>query len=183
MAKRIIVKPGDIFCIELDTDKKCYFQYLTKDIEQLNSDVIRVFKTIYPKNIEPTYEEIVSDEISFHVHTFVNFWAKKGYWNKVGKAVIEKGACNIYFKTYEEDDKKTEWRIWKVNKYDRFCKWITKRLYEKAEWGEVVPAKNVIQKITNGFLIKYLYEMEQDYKNGKKNMGIISLFDIFKKKK
>ena len=62
----------------------------------MNSYVIRIFKTIYPKNIEPTYEEIVSDEISFHVHIFVNFWGYKRYWNKVGKAAIEKRAFSLH---------------------------------------------------------------------------------------
>ena len=28
MAKRIITKIGDIFCVEVDNDYKCYFQYV-----------------------------------------------------------------------------------------------------------------------------------------------------------
>ena len=51
MAKRVIVKPGDIFCIELEGDRKYYFQNLGKDTEQLNSYVICVFKKNMKKNM------------------------------------------------------------------------------------------------------------------------------------
>ncbi len=30
--KRIITRIGDIFCIEIDNEYKCYFQYIAKDV-------------------------------------------------------------------------------------------------------------------------------------------------------
>ena len=48
MAKRIVTKMGDIFCVEIDNGYKRFFQYIINDIEALNSSVIRVFKTIIP---------------------------------------------------------------------------------------------------------------------------------------
>lgn len=48
MAKRIVTKMGDIFCVEIDNGYKRFFQYIINDIEALNSSVIRVFKTHYP---------------------------------------------------------------------------------------------------------------------------------------
>lgn len=47
MAKRIVTKIGDVFCAEIDNRIKRYFQYIVNDMEQLNSSVIRVFKTHY----------------------------------------------------------------------------------------------------------------------------------------
>ena len=44
MVKRIITRVGDVFCAEIDGEYKSYFQYIEKDIEQLNSSVIMVFK-------------------------------------------------------------------------------------------------------------------------------------------
>lgn len=32
MAKRIITKIGDIFCVEVDNEYKCYFQYVANDM-------------------------------------------------------------------------------------------------------------------------------------------------------
>ena len=48
MTKRIITKIGDIFCVEVDNDYKCYFQYVANDMTVLNSSVIRVFAKHYP---------------------------------------------------------------------------------------------------------------------------------------
>ena len=34
MTKRIITKIGDIFCVEVDNDYKCYFQYVANDMTE-----------------------------------------------------------------------------------------------------------------------------------------------------
>ena len=47
MTKRIITKIGDIFCVEVDNDYKCYFQYVANDMTVLNSSVIRVFAKVF----------------------------------------------------------------------------------------------------------------------------------------
>lgn len=41
-------KIGDIFCVKLDNNRKKHLQYVASDLTQLNSDVIRVFKIVYP---------------------------------------------------------------------------------------------------------------------------------------
>ena len=69
MAKRIVTKMGDIFCVEIDNGYKRFFQYIINDIEALNSSVIRVFKTYYPMDYRPIIEEIVMDEVEFYAHT------------------------------------------------------------------------------------------------------------------
>ncbi len=42
--KRVYIKTGDVFFVKVDNDYKRYFQYITNDLTQLNSDVIRAFK-------------------------------------------------------------------------------------------------------------------------------------------
>lgn len=49
---RINTKIGDVFSVKIDNNKK-YFQYIVSDLTQLNSDVIRAFKKVYPINAHP----------------------------------------------------------------------------------------------------------------------------------
>ncbi len=86
MAKRIVTKIGDVFCVEIDGDYKCYFQYIEKDLSQLNSSVIRVFKRRYPIGYSPIIEEIVNDDILFYAHTVLRAGIDYKAWYKVGKS-------------------------------------------------------------------------------------------------
>ena len=80
MAKRIVTKMGDIFCVEIDNGYKRFFQYIINDIEALNSSVIRVFKTHYPMDYRPIIEEIVMDEVEFYAHTVLRAGIVYGAW-------------------------------------------------------------------------------------------------------
>lgn len=84
--KRVVVKPGYIYEIKINDREKCYLQSLGRDIELLNSDYIRVFKTRYPIEASPEMSEIVSDEVLFYGHAFVSFLVKEGSIEKVGKS-------------------------------------------------------------------------------------------------
>jgi hypothetical protein len=44
--KRTVSTIGDVFSVPLGDGHKKYFQYVANDVTQLNSDVIRAFKTI-----------------------------------------------------------------------------------------------------------------------------------------
>lgn len=44
MAKRIVTRIGNVFCAEIEGKFKCFFQYIAKDMTQLNSSVIRVLE-------------------------------------------------------------------------------------------------------------------------------------------
>jgi hypothetical protein len=50
---------GDIFSVKIDEHTQKFIQYIVSDMTQLNSDVIRVFKKIYPLDIKPNLEEIL----------------------------------------------------------------------------------------------------------------------------
>ena len=51
--KRANTRIGDVFSVKMDNNKKKYLQYVISDLTQLNSDVIRVFKTEYPDDKNP----------------------------------------------------------------------------------------------------------------------------------
>ena len=67
--RRIVTKIGDIFCANLDSKTKRYFQYVAIDESMLGGSVIRVFKRKYDINAEPTFAEIVNDDVDFYTHT------------------------------------------------------------------------------------------------------------------
>ena len=63
--KRVYIKKGDVFVVKIDDKNKRYFQYITNDLKQLNSDVIRCFKKIYSIHENPSLDEIIKDEIFY----------------------------------------------------------------------------------------------------------------------
>ncbi len=120
---RIITKIGDVFCVKLDDRNKKYFQYVAKDLTQLNSDVIRAFKKTYSIDEEPNLSEVVKDEIAFYGHCVTNLGVKMGVWEKVGKApivgeldVLFRGTNDYGHKLGDEPIKiSNNWYIWKIN--------------------------------------------------------------------
>jgi len=120
---RIYIKKGDIFFAKIDENNKKYFQYITNDIWQLNSDVIRVFKTVYPLDVKPDLSQVVKDEIDFVSHCVINLGIKMNYWTKEGKAEDIGDFTNIIFRNTNDcvRDEKGElkkvsdtWYVWRI---------------------------------------------------------------------
>lgn len=84
--KRIVTKIGDIFCVEFNDNTKGYFQYIANDMTQLNSSVIRVFRTHYPINANVDIDSIINDDIDFYAHTVLRAGIQNGVWYKKGKS-------------------------------------------------------------------------------------------------
>lgn len=127
MAKRIVTKIGDVFCVEIDGKYKYYFQYIANDLTMLNSSVIRAFKTRYSIDDKPSIESIINDNVSFYAHTVLKFGIQKSVWYKVGKSK-EIGSENLkrVIFAYTQDeiyepphvisvDPLKHWYIWHVN--------------------------------------------------------------------
>ena len=54
------VKIGDIYEVPYkENGTKAYFQYLMKDYTQMNTNVIKVFKTHYKEDENPTIDDIL----------------------------------------------------------------------------------------------------------------------------
>ena len=164
MAKRIITKVGDVFCVEIDNEYKCFFQYIEKDILQLGSSVIRAFKTRYPMDYKPVIEDIVKDEILFYAHTILRVGIEYGAWYKVGKSkeLGLSGLNNVMFGdvfNYKatpnlqliEVDYLENWTIWKVNEERINIGVLPTEYYEIIEEGGVVPYDEVVTRFRIGY--------------------------------
>ena len=169
MAKRIVTKIGDVFCAEIDGAYKCYFQYIEKDLSQLNSSVIRVFKRRYPIEYNPIIEEIVSDDILFYAHTVLRAGIDYKAWYKVGKSK-ELGLNNLnkilwgtvfQYKNYfnngsliiEEIDPLKNWTIWKIHNESINVGILPKKYYELVENGVVNSYSSILERIKYGYYL------------------------------
>lgn len=152
--KRIVTKIGDIFCVPLNGNRKRYFQYIANDLHQLNSSTIRVFKSDFPLDSNPSMNEIVADEVEFYSHTVLKFGIQDGLWQKVGKSSDVGRLDSIIFSSYQEwfpDDTPVGWYIWHLGDVD--AHYIGKKLGDYSsisEYGSVFPASWVVDRIKYG---------------------------------
>ena len=174
MAKRIVTRIGDIFCAEIDGEYKCYFQYIEKDLEQLNSSVIRTFKARYPMDYKPVIEDIVKDEILFYAHTILRVGIEDGAWYKVGKSkeLGLDGLCKVlwgtsdihkvtrvppeegYFKITEVDPMEN-WSIWKIYGERIDIGILPSEYYGIMEEGAVMPYSSIVKRLKYGYYLSY----------------------------
>lgn len=159
--KRVITRKGDVFCVEIENQFKSYFQYITTDMTQLNSTVIRVFKKHYPMDYTPNVDEIVQDEVFFYAHTILRPGLHAGAWYKVGKSIDVGEIDNIMFSLFSEGNfshliKSYNWYVWKINHPREFIGEMRKE-YKEYDRGWVYPYTSIINKIKTGdFLIRDL---------------------------
>lgn len=164
MAKRIVTKIGDVFCVEFKDEKKSYFQYVANDTTMLTSSVIRAFKTKYPKNKEIPIDDIVKDEVLFYAHTTLKSGIQDGVWYKVGKSKeigideIKKvvfGYILEDLKNFGEIPPKNvleNWVIWHINdKNWRHIKSLPQRIISILQLGSIFPATAIKRKMETGY--------------------------------
>ena len=151
--KRIYIRKGDIFCINIDNKEKVFFQFLTTDITQLNSCVIRVFKKKYCISYTPTINEILKDEIDFYVHTIIKLGIKNNVWEKVGHSMDLGQTDNIMFKMDASENrivqKSYNWLIWRINT-PMIRIGEMKEEYRHFHYGPILPYTFIINKIKTG---------------------------------
>ncbi len=82
MTKRVITNIGDVFCAKIN-NYKIYLQYVANDLSQLNSDVVRVFKTKYPIKTTPDLSEVINGDVDFYAHCVTSAGIRRGLWEKV----------------------------------------------------------------------------------------------------
>ncbi len=161
MAKRIVTRIGNVFCVEIDNEFKSYFQYVISDLSYLNSSVIRVFKTRYPIDSKPKIDQIVRDEVAFYAHTVLRAGIHFGAWYKVGtsseigaealKEVIfaEMHDHDIY-PPFDQTPKNplTNWYIWHINDEKLYnIGVLPHELYNTVQEGGVFPYIEIISRI------------------------------------
>ena len=153
--KRVITKIGDILCVDIDGDYKCYLQFIAVDFTQLNSTVIRVFKNHYPLDSTPTMDEVVKGEVSFFAHVMLNNGIRDGVWYKVGKHKDVGDTDNIMFRQHQEIgvetmERKNIWYVWKINQEDIRVGECLPEEYRELSLGSVFHYERIIEKIKTG---------------------------------
>ena len=162
--KRVVIKPGDVFCAEFDNRFKCYFQFIVKDSESLFGAVIRVFNTHYPIDYVPVIADIVKDEVAFYTHTFIRFGLWDNAWYKVGKSP-DTGAevlDNIVFglaqdsrftaaNKLEKVNPLENWWVWKVNQRHIEIGRLPEKYHDIIEPGDVFPYTDIRERMEYGY--------------------------------
>ena len=149
---RANTKIGDVFSVKIDDSSKKYFQYIISDLTQLNSDVIRTFKKIYPLNANPDLSEIVNGEVEFYAHCITKLGLKMGYWESVGNISNVGDFDKLLFKSSGDNPQtrvSQNWWIWKINEEQ---KPVGKLQGEnrKAEIGSVIPPDSIVHRMQTG---------------------------------
>lgn len=114
-------KIGDIFELALQNDQKSYVQYIGNDKTQLNSDVIRVFKSRYSREEKVSLKAIVQDQVELYLHvTGVEFGVDDHTWTWFGHVEDLGSLHGIFFKgSYDygnpEIKKSERWYAWELN--------------------------------------------------------------------
>lgn len=164
MSKKTI-NIGDIFEVKLDPFSKKYFQFISLDLTQLNSDVIRCFKTKYSIDASPSIQDIIKDGIDFYAHCAIRDGEKLGYWQKYGNSK-EVGILDMYFKDtndYGELLVSNNWWVWKINHEQVNIGKLTEE-YKDAEIGVVIPPKSIVYRMNTGFY-NFVYPISYENEN------------------
>ena len=152
--ERVVTKIGHVFCAEIDGKYKCFLQFVAVDETELNSTVIRVFKTHYPMDYKPNMDEIVKDDVDFYAHVMLNDGVREGTWYRVGKHSDLGDIENITFKDYENitSSGSTEgvWFVWKINGEAMNLGSELPEMYKDLPDGGVFPDTFIIRKIKTG---------------------------------
>ena len=138
----------------MKTEKgKRYFQYICKDANQLNGDVIRVFK-----------DNIMTD-VALYLHTIISVGVKQYGWEKIGNCPVPDISNVVFFtdidevaKLYVFENQYVNWRIWTIGCEEKFVKELPGY---RCEAGGVFPPSRVMDIICGKDLAynKYMNEM------------------------
>lgn len=156
---RANTKIGDVFSVKIDENNKKYFQYIINDLTQLNSDVIRAFKKIYPLDINPELSEIVQGEVDFYAHCITKIGLKTNLWEKYGNTTEVGNIGQILFRDTNDYGSKVgeepikvsnKWYIWHINdeNFSRVGKLTGEN--RRAEIGIVVNPHDIVERIIMG---------------------------------
>lgn len=155
---RTNTKKGDFFSVKIDDRSKKYFQYIVSDLTQLNSDVIRAFKKLYPINANPDLSEIVNGEVDFYAHCVTKLGVKMGFWEKVGNVTDVGKIDHILFRDTNDAGSKpgeqvkvsNKWYVWHINDNDFTRVGKLEGENRKAEIGIVISPDSIVHRMQTG---------------------------------
>ena len=163
--KRVVTKIGDIFCVEFPDNTKGYFQYIAKDMTQLNSSVIRAFYTHYPIDQDVKIDDVVKDKVDFYAHTILRAGIDFDNWYKIGKSsdIGEENIQNILFTTVPFDfiilpnneiqkiNPLDNWRIWHIGQDMINVGPLPSSLIHKVNHGAVIAFHQIVNRMRLGY--------------------------------
>ena len=153
--KQVEIDVGSVFCANIKGKFKRYFQYIGLDFEQLNSEVIRVFKTHYPVDAVVDLEEVVKDEIDFYSHTDIRagFCEYFNVWEKVGNVPFREKADVLFRDTDDHGGGRikvsSRWYIWRMNEPRIFVGKLNEET-RKVDGGLVYPPIHICERMETG---------------------------------
>lgn len=144
---------GTVFEVPLVDGTIGYLQSIAHDKSMLDSTVVRVFQGVVKKSFEPTVQDIVSREIQFYAHVFLNACIKFGFWRKVGIAPYPNNIQVVFRASWDDGDPSVtvsnRWYVWRVN--DTFLDVGTlPREYYNAELGCVLSPQMIAKRMETG---------------------------------
>ena len=151
----IRIKKGDIFKVKLGNGIIRFFQFIGKDISELNGDVIAIFREHYYK--EPTRPEMVlDDKIECFMHTSVLAGIKLGLWERVFSLPVTVSEKEIVFRTSldyglypRQHVVSYRWVIWSMNSERCYIGTLPKEYYN-SDLGGVFAPNHVIDRMETG---------------------------------
>lgn len=150
MAKRIKnTKIGDIFAVPINDKEKRYIQYIISDMAQLNSDVIRAFKKIYPLDANPELSEIVRDDVEFYAHCVTKAGIKRGLWVNIGNYPEVGEFDHIIFRGNNDFHDPNTWYIFQINGDKKYVGKLTEET-RKAELELVFTPEDIVDRLKTG---------------------------------
>lgn len=156
--KRANTKIGDVFSVRIDENNIKFFQLITFDLTQLNSDVIRAFKKVYPIIHNPDIAEVVKGEVEFYTHCVTKFGLKMNLWEKIGNIpdvgqidhILFRGSSDSGSKPGEQIKVSDRWYVWRINDKDFTRVGKLEGENRKAEIGLVVNPYDVVERLKTG---------------------------------
>jgi hypothetical protein len=150
---RVVTKKGDVFSVRLGNGTKRYIQYITNDLAQLNSDVVRAFGQLYSEDDQPLVEDVIQSEVMFYAHTMVSLGVKMGLWAKVKNLDQSIDVSTVLFRNTEQYGRAVgdpiitvsdKWYVWRVGEEFKHIGKLEGD-YKKAYPGLVINPHGIIE--------------------------------------
>lgn len=163
-----VVHSGDIFSVITESGAKRYFQFVTKDTSEFDSDVIRIFKKVYPIDSSPSTAEIVGDTIECYMHTMVSWglylglWTRSGSDDNIGKLDISFRRSKDYgrFSLFEKRVS-NNWEVWTMNQPKQSVGMLPESHYS-ADIGDIGSPSTVLKRINEGYFPSEWYPLYRE---------------------
>lgn len=151
-------KIGDVFEVKMLNGNKKYFQLIAFDLLQLNSDVIRAFKTEYAGSETPQIEKVVNEPVDFYTHCVTKIGLKLNLWALMGNSLLLGDLSDALFRSSSDSGCivgqqkliSEKWYIWRLGDTHFTDVGKLEGINRAAELGLVVNPYDVVDRMNTG---------------------------------